>query len=438
MTGLLDFGEPLFEQYRSHDVYVLPSLSEGTPRTLVEARGFGCPVVATRAGGIPSSVDDGRTGLLVEPRDAAGLAAAIERVLDDPALRHHLIEEGLRKSPARSLESFADELLEEVAILHEDFCSSTAAKRAPLKRLSHHVRNCSHLSTSRRRRCRQRVAGHDRHRGAPWTGRLGHAQYLQLEKDAAWRVALGHRRLSIIDLSEAGRQPMVYRDRFWITYNGEVYNYLELRRELEQLGHAFRSHCDTEVILAAYAQWGVDCFERFRGMWGLVLVDLERRCAVLSRDRMGIKPLYILRRGGLFAVASEIKQYIDLPHGRLSPEPAAVRRYLATGYEDAATTFFAEVLPVPAGHSQRLNLDTLELGLPQPYWFPERVEQTITRPEEAAERFRQTLRDSVRLHMRSDVPVGCATVRGTRFQCRGRLRHGDGKRRRPQGYSEHV
>jgi glycosyltransferase involved in cell wall biosynthesis len=123
IAGMLDFGDELFEQYRSHDVYVLPSLSEGTPRTLVEARGFGCPVVATRAGGIPSSVEHGRNGLLVEPRDSVGLAAAIERILDEPSLRQHLIDEGLRESQSRSLEAFADELLEEIAILDETWNS---------------------------------------------------------------------------------------------------------------------------------------------------------------------------------------------------------------------------------------------------------------------------------------------------------------------------
>jgi glycosyltransferase involved in cell wall biosynthesis len=116
-VGMIDFGEPLFDFYRSHDVFVMPSLTEGTPRTLVEARAFGCPVVATRAGGIPTSVEDGKDGLLVEPRDAGALAGAIERVLTDQALRANLSAEGLRSARARSLESFAGELLEEISLL---------------------------------------------------------------------------------------------------------------------------------------------------------------------------------------------------------------------------------------------------------------------------------------------------------------------------------
>ncbi len=114
---MLDYGSELFELYRSHDLYVLSSFSEGTPRTLVEARGFGCPVVATDVGGIPTSVEDGRDGLLVKPGDAAQLANAIERVLDDEDLRLSLIKEGLRRARAHTLERFTDELVEEMQIL---------------------------------------------------------------------------------------------------------------------------------------------------------------------------------------------------------------------------------------------------------------------------------------------------------------------------------
>lgn len=246
------------------------------------------------------------------------------------------------------------------------------------------------------------------HRGPDGWG----MQLLSLPGDETWRVGLGHRRLSILDLSEAGHQPMCYRDRLWITYNGEVYNYLELRRELEQFGYTFHSHCDTEVILAAYDAWGTDCFKHFRGMWGLVIVDLARRVAVLSRDRLGIKPLYILRRPGLLAVASEIKQFSQLPGYHLKADETAVRRYITTGYEDNTSTMFADVVPVAEGTYQTIYLDNLALGPPEPYWFPEYVEPTITDTREAAARFRAALQESVRMHMRSDVPVGCALSGG--------------------------
>lgn len=128
-TGLLDFGPELFELYRSHDVFVLPSLSEGTPRTLVEARAFGCPVVVTRVGGIPSSVEDGKDGLLVEPNDSQGLAAAIRRVLDDDALRRRLIHAGLQASSKLTLEYFAGQLVDEIKILARQSQSASVPER---------------------------------------------------------------------------------------------------------------------------------------------------------------------------------------------------------------------------------------------------------------------------------------------------------------------
>jgi asparagine synthase (glutamine-hydrolysing) len=246
------------------------------------------------------------------------------------------------------------------------------------------------------------------HRGPDGSG----TEYLSIDHGVSWQVGLGHRRLSILDLSLAGRQPMAYRERLWLTFNGEVYNYVEVRQELQRLGHSFRSQSDTEVILAAYDEWGTECFRRFRGMWGLVLVDMRRRVAVLSRDRLGIKPLYVKRGPGLFAAVSEIKQLCHLPGLRLRADKDAVHTYLATGYEDSASTFFSDVQPVRAGTYQILNLDTLELAAPQAYWFPERVSVSITDPEEAARLFRTTLQESVRLHMRSDVPVGCALSGG--------------------------
>lgn len=120
LAGMVDFGDPLFDHYRNADVFVVASLSEGTPRTLVEARAFGCPAVATRVGGIPSSVDDGRTGLLVEPRDAAGLAIAIDRILTDDALRRKLIAAGLQGAQHQTLEYFAAQLVDEVRLVAEE------------------------------------------------------------------------------------------------------------------------------------------------------------------------------------------------------------------------------------------------------------------------------------------------------------------------------
>lgn len=247
------------------------------------------------------------------------------------------------------------------------------------------------------------------HRGPDGEG----TEYLALDGDATWRVGLGHRRLSILDLSPAGRQPMAYDDgRLWLSYNGEVYNYVELRRELEQLGYAFRTGTDTEVVLAAYRAWGPECLARLRGMWGFLLVDLAERRALLARDRLGIKPLYTTRGPGWLAVASEIKQFRALAGFAPRPNPSAVTDYLATGYERPGSTFFAGVEPLAPGHYQLIQLDTLRADAAIPYWFPERVRIEVTRAEEAARRFRAAFEESVRIHLRSDVPVGCALSGG--------------------------
>jgi len=229
---------------------------------------------------------------------------------------------------------------------------------------------------------------------------------------SSWDVGLGHRRLSILDLSPTGHQPMVYRDRYWIVYNGEVYNYVELRIELERLGHIFRSTSDTEVILAAYAEWGTDCFARFRGMWGLIILDCAKNEIVLCRDRMGIKPLYIWKAPHLIAIASEIKQFVRIPEFKPRLNPAAAAEYLQTSYEDPTRSFFQDVQPIRAGSWLRIPLDTLAPSEPENYWHPDRVQARVTDAKEAGRLFVEKARECVRIHLRSDVPVGCALSGG--------------------------
>lgn len=233
-----------------------------------------------------------------------------------------------------------------------------------------------------------------------------------LPTDMSWTVGLGHRRLSIIDLSSAGHQPMSYRNRYWIVYNGELYNYVELRQELQHLGHGFRSSSDTEVILAAYAEWGPQCFSRFRGMWGLALLDLERREAILCRDRVGMKPLYVWQGEGLLAVASEIKQFRHVPGFRARLDSATGAEFLQTGYESPLRTFFADVRPLLAGTWQRIALDTLKAAEPESFWHPERIRASVFDSREAGGLFGEKLKECVRIHLRSDVPVGCALSGG--------------------------
>ena len=258
------------------------------------------------------------------------------------------------------------------------------------------------------------------HRGPDDSGRVylrrngrGDGKLQRVDEEGAWCVGLGHRRLSILDLSESGRQPMATGDgQRWLTYNGEIFNYVELRRQLTELGFAFRTDTDTEVVLAAYQAWGMACFGRFRGMWGLALLDGPGDRLVLSRDRLGIKPLFVYEEGGLLAVISEPKQLLALEARALEPSDSAINDYLLTGYEDPRRSFFARVVPVEAGTCLTIPLGRHGARQTLPYWFPEEIEPHTEDPHTAAQQLRAVLTDSVRLHLRSDVPVGCALSGG--------------------------
>lgn len=227
-----------------------------------------------------------------------------------------------------------------------------------------------------------------------------------------WIVGLGHRRLSILDLTSGGHQPMQYRSRFWLTYNGEIYNFLELRRELSALGHSFGSTSDSEVILAAFAEWGPACFGRFRGMWALVIVDTVTRRAILSRDRLGMKPLYVWRRDGLVAIGSEIKQFLCIPRFRRAMNVENCGLYLLTGYQEPLGAMFDEVSQLAPGCWQTVDIQSLTMESPQSYWNPERLQPTIRNQKESSQLFVESLMVSVKLHLRSDVAVGCALSGG--------------------------
>jgi asparagine synthase (glutamine-hydrolysing) len=252
------------------------------------------------------------------------------------------------------------------------------------------------------------------HRGPNGEGsqcfRRDSAQFVPTEHDN-WQLAFGHRRLAILDLSDDGRQPMSYRDRFWITYNGEVFNFVELRAELAARGHKFRSSSDTEVVLASYFEWGPACFERFRGMWGLAIVDLSEQKLVISRDRLGIKPLYRYETDSVTYFASEIKQFAeaDLP---LTPHDGVFREYLLTGYEPIDATFFKEVVPVPPGTWYSADLRSGNAEPPRSYWHPDHVQVAIHDREEAAHTVRDSIAEAAKLQLRSDVPIGCALSGG--------------------------
>jgi len=178
-------------------------------------------------------------------------------------------------------------------------------------------------------------------------------------------VALGHRRLSIIDLSDAASQPMEYADgRYWITYNGEIYNYRELRDELARAGHIFRTQSDTEVLLASYAQWGEAALDRFIGMFAFVLWDTKAQAAFVARDRFGIKPLYVFTAPQGVAFASEIKQITLLPGFTPKMNIARAYDFLSAGImEHTNETIFDGVKQLQGGECVRLDRCAVALAV---------------------------------------------------------------------------
>jgi len=226
-------------------------------------------------------------------------------------------------------------------------------------------------------------------------------------------LGLAHRRLSILDLSAAGHQPMCTADRdVWITYNGEIYNYVELREELKALGHAFASQSDTEVILAAYRAWGKDCLSRFNGMFAFVLFDRARRRLFAARDRFGVKPLYYwMSPGGMIALASEIKQFTVLPGWQARVHGQRAYDFLNWGLLDhTEETLFAGVYQLRGGEALELDLTAgahaTNGRLPVFRWYELKPEPFSGSLAEAGAKLRGLLTDSVRLRLRADVPVG--------------------------------
>ncbi len=222
-------------------------------------------------------------------------------------------------------------------------------------------------------------------------------------------IGLAQRRLSILDLSPLGRNPMPRGEgRLWITYNGEVYNFLELRRELESLGETFRSRTDTEVILAAYDRWGTDCLERFVGMFAFGLWDGTKRRLFLARDRLGKKPLYYARYAGRFVFASELKGLLADPEFPRELDREALGLYLRYGYVPSPFTIFRAARKLPPAHLATYEPGPAALRIER-YWDPFSVASEPFREvgaEEAEERLEGLLKDAVRLRMIADVPLG--------------------------------
>lgn len=230
----------------------------------------------------------------------------------------------------------------------------------------------------------------------------------QPDQAESFFIGLGHRRLSILDLSDAGAQPMTSDDGACvICYNGEVYNYLELREELKKKGIKFKSSCDTEVVLAAYDIWGTECFQRFNGMWSIVILDRVKREIIVSRDRLGIKPLYYYKQGNTLAFASEIKQFQHLPGFAKKPNLNACIAYLINGYEIPPETFWDGVYAFPSANFAKIDLKQKDLEITfRKFWHPERIQTEVISTRKAISQVKNLFSDAVRFRLRSDVPVG--------------------------------
>jgi len=219
-------------------------------------------------------------------------------------------------------------------------------------------------------------------------------------------VGLGHRRLSILDMSDAGMQPMRHADRpLTLVFNGEIYNYIELRSELMALGHRFRTRTDTEVILAAYIAWGDACVDHFNGMWAFALHDVERGRLFCSRDRFGVKPFLWLETPKCFAFGSELRQLLPLL-GRRCAHRTAVHDYLISGLTDHLNeSWLRGVMQLPPGHNLVYDV-AAQRALVSRYYVPLSASTPPVSAGEAADRALSLLRDAVRLRLRSDVRVG--------------------------------
>lgn len=240
---------------------------------------------------------------------------------------------------------------------------------------------------------------------------LIHAPKKHISTSTEAKIILAHRRLAIVDLSPAGHQPLCTSDQMlWITYNGEIYNYIELRAELESLGHQFFTHTDTEIVLAAYRQWGKECLHRFNGMWAFVIWDKQKNCLFGSRDRFGVKPFYYYHDKNIFTFASEQKALLKNSFVKTVLNNAAVADYFVAGeIEYGEESFFKHILELFPGCAFELSMVSGELKKWNWYELPT-VEDKATFSEKQYQQYieqtRELLVDAIRIRLRADVPVG--------------------------------
>ena len=223
---------------------------------------------------------------------------------------------------------------------------------------------------------------------------------------SAHRLAsgLGHRRLSILDVSDAGTQPMHnVRGDLHVVFNGEVYNYLELREELQGKGYVFRSKTDTEVLLAAYEQWGPECLQRFNGMWAIAIWDDKARTLFLARDRLGVKPLYYYHSPDALYFASEVKAILPVLPNHPEVAEGLIDAYMTFGYVPGEDTLLRGVKRLLPGHYLQWHDNQIDV---HQYWnlaFQSDNDQGF---DHYLEQGREILNNSINLRLRSDVPLG--------------------------------
>jgi asparagine synthase (glutamine-hydrolysing) len=218
-------------------------------------------------------------------------------------------------------------------------------------------------------------------------------------------VALGHRRLSIIDLS-SGQQPMKSEDgNYVLIFNGEIYNFKDTRKELEQLGHTFHSHSDTEVILHAYMQWGAACVDKLQGMFTFAIWNKQEKSLFIARDRLGIKPLFYALVNGTLYFASELKSITLVPGLSKKIDAKAIEQYFALGYAAEPHTIYQSVVKLPPGHSITLKAGEITPTIEQ-YWDVSYAEQVDMPEEQYLDEMVTQFKGAVESHMMADVPLG--------------------------------
>jgi asparagine synthase (glutamine-hydrolysing) len=227
-------------------------------------------------------------------------------------------------------------------------------------------------------------------------------------------VLMGHRRLAIIDLSDAARQPMsTTSGRFHVIFNGEIYNYREIRTELESFGHTFRTASDTEVLLIGWQRWDTALLPRLIGMFSFAILDRDKSVLVLARDPFGVKPLHYIQTQQSLVFASEIAPLLDFPGTSRRVDPQTLHEFLSGGMGDHSNkTFFQNIHQLPAAHYLSVACQSPGAAEPVRYWGlqtkpPERISA-----KEASSRFRDLFEESIALHLRSDVPVGVSLSGG--------------------------